>query len=314
MRIPYDKLWKAMVIEYFEEFVAIFFPDLNARMDWNIPPKFLEQELHAAVVDKTLRVADKLVQVSLADGSQKLIFIHIEFETAPDTDIGARMFEYYRRIYDVYSSDITAIVIYNGANVPKIPDRFEHVVFGTGLIYYFNAYQVRKQKPEDLIQNQNPFAIFILANLYVLENRKDGNKLLGFKEKVYGLAVSRNYSVKKIEKLLIFVLQLMKLKPNLEKIFSDKLNYSLKQNNMDKIFIDKTTINLAESFQKTLYGETYKELKAKLGAEKAKSDNTLAIAIRNLHTKMNMSIDEIADVMQLEKTSVQKMLKSKKYS
>ena len=145
-----------------------------------------------------------MVQVTLKSGDKKLVFAHIEFESHPTTSVGERMFRHYRRIYDSFGEDITAIVIYTGWNFPKVFDRYEKIIFGTRLTYSFNTYKIKEQTEEDLIQNPNPFVIVVLANLYVLQSKNDDTKRLTFKEKVYELAKKRNYSKEKTTKLLIF--------------------------------------------------------------------------------------------------------------
>ncbi len=53
-RIPFDRTWKGMVTDYFNDFVEMFLSDLFQQMDLNVPPVFLEQELQAAIKDKTI--------------------------------------------------------------------------------------------------------------------------------------------------------------------------------------------------------------------------------------------------------------------
>ena len=53
-RIPFDRTWKGMVTDYLNDFVEMFLSDLFQQMDLNVPPVFLEQELQAAIKDKTI--------------------------------------------------------------------------------------------------------------------------------------------------------------------------------------------------------------------------------------------------------------------
>ena len=45
VRVNSDGAWKAMITEFFELFVAFFFPELYAQIDFSVPPEFLDQEL-----------------------------------------------------------------------------------------------------------------------------------------------------------------------------------------------------------------------------------------------------------------------------
>ena len=68
LSIPYDKLWKSIVTEHFEDFLEMFLPDLHEKTDYNVPFKFLEQELKAVLIDKTLKQMEKLVGLRLKNG------------------------------------------------------------------------------------------------------------------------------------------------------------------------------------------------------------------------------------------------------
>jgi hypothetical protein len=74
IRIQYDKSWKEAVTHLFKPFVAFFLSDLNEQIDWNIPPEFLEKELHNAKnIKKSKRELDKLVKVQLKNGEEKMM-------------------------------------------------------------------------------------------------------------------------------------------------------------------------------------------------------------------------------------------------
>lgn len=327
MRIPYDKLWKAMVTAYFHDFLEMFLPELFEQTNLDIPPKFLEQELHAALTDKTIKVADKLVQVTLKSGEEKWVYVHIEFETDPKKNIGERMFGYYQRIAAKYGRSITAIVIYTGDRIPKISDLYEEKNFGTRVLYEFNTYKIKEQNETELINNPNPFAVFVLANLYVIQTKNDDGKRFAFKRKVYETALARNYSREKIQKLLTFVFDLMKLKPLSEnKLYEILNNFKMKS---DAEYIPKSTGRLADLFSEINYGKTFPALKAELKVEKdmlkaeketliaekdklkAEKDLWMINAIEKLYTKQKLSVEDIAETLSVETKYVRKVLKAK---
>jgi hypothetical protein len=65
--IPYDRLWKSIVSDHFPDFLEMFLPKLYRKVDFNKPFVFLEKELRAVVMGKTLTIADKLVKVAMKD-------------------------------------------------------------------------------------------------------------------------------------------------------------------------------------------------------------------------------------------------------
>jgi len=45
----YDSPWKEVIERYFPEFMAFYFPDAHAEIDWSKEHVFLDQELRAVV-------------------------------------------------------------------------------------------------------------------------------------------------------------------------------------------------------------------------------------------------------------------------
>ena len=321
LRIPFDNSWKGIVTDLFSDCAEMFLPDLFAEMNLGIPPKFLEQELQAAIKDKTFKIADKIVEVTLISGEKRCVIVHIEFEAKPEPIIGERMFRYYRRIYDTYGNKITALVIYTGSRVPKVFDHYEENIFGTSLVYRFNTYQVRKQNEADLINNPNPFAIVVLACWYIMKSEGNDSLRLSFKEKVYELARNRNYSLEKILKLLIFVEELVKLPDAFEDKFQETIYKPVKDNDM---YVTDASRRLANTLTKGAFGESYSEVKAqimterakadaeraKADAERAKADAERAKAIVKLYTIAKLSVQMIANTLELDIKFVRKVLRS----
>jgi len=76
----FDNPWKATLEEYFESFVAFFFPSACAGIDWTRSCEFLEKELQQVTRDANLgrRLADKLVKVWLRSGDEVWVLVHVE--------------------------------------------------------------------------------------------------------------------------------------------------------------------------------------------------------------------------------------------
>ncbi|MDZ4852984.1 MAG: hypothetical protein SGI77_27165 [Pirellulaceae bacterium] len=79
----YDSPWKEAIDEFFESFMAICFPPIHARIDWQTDPKMLDKELQQIAPESEIgvRVVDKLVEVQLISGTKEWILVHIEILT-----------------------------------------------------------------------------------------------------------------------------------------------------------------------------------------------------------------------------------------
>lgn len=70
----YDSPWKNALEQYFEEFMALFFPNAHADIDWRRPVAFLDSELQQVALDAEVgrRYADKLAKVWKKSGEQSV--------------------------------------------------------------------------------------------------------------------------------------------------------------------------------------------------------------------------------------------------
>ncbi len=329
IRIDYDSNWKIITTNLIEDFIQFFLPNLYDDVDFSITPEFLEQELFEMVEEEQVKnIMDKLVKLRLKSGEEKWIFVHIEFQN--DGNIAERMFLYFRRILDKYGKEITAIVIYNGKSIPRNHNKYEYESYGTKVSYQFNSYHVIKQDEATLLSNQNPFSLVVLANLYVLKTTKNLKKRLSFKENLYQLAQSRQYSIEKTTELFIFVKELMQLSPELEVAYN---LFITKQKNTEEMRVaSQSMLDLVNLLSAEYYGQTIEDKEIQLQESKAKiqekdvkiqendakiqekdakiqeKDAKIKHSILSLNEKMNLDAAQIAVVMDLEIDFVEKIL------
>ena len=103
----YDSPWKEILEAYFPDFMAFFFPQAAAEIDWTRGFETLDKELAQVVQDAELgrRYADKLLKVFLADGSEEWLLVHIEVQGQREAAFPQRMFTYAYRLYDRYARE-----------------------------------------------------------------------------------------------------------------------------------------------------------------------------------------------------------------
>jgi hypothetical protein len=179
--------------------------------------------------------------------------------------------------------------------------------YGTEVRYLFNSYVVAKQKESELLANNNPFAIVVLANLYVAKTHNNLRKRLTFKEKLYELAFLRGYSVEKITKLFIFVNELMLLSSELEKEYKTyiQIQQTIKKEENMRV-LSKSTMDIIDIFAQDAYGKTMEEIGAMV-------DNQAIIirSIFNLKDSMNLTAAQIASILGVEIGYVEGILEKK---
>jgi hypothetical protein len=222
--IDYDGLWKVIIEDFFWEFIAFFLPKLFEDLDTTYPPEFLDKEL--MVIHKELKIpkqiVDKLIKVKLKDGRFKWILIHVEVQARFEIDFSTRMFLYKAFIFAKFQLPIVALAIYPAGRTPKKFDYYDESLYDTTLMYRFNAYKIAQQKEADLIQSNNIFALFVLANLYVIKTApKQYDKRVAFKEKLFELAFAKDIPKERVFRMLRFVDEIIALPIDLQTTFMD---------------------------------------------------------------------------------------------
>jgi len=83
----YDESWKSSIEQYFEAFVAFFFPEAHQAIAWERGYEFLDKEFQKIVRDAEVgtRFFDKLLKVWLKDGEETWLLLHIELQSQPDS-------------------------------------------------------------------------------------------------------------------------------------------------------------------------------------------------------------------------------------
>ncbi|WP_227498549.1 hypothetical protein [Synechococcus sp. PCC 7336] len=86
-RQDFDNPWKDIIESHFAEFLAFFFPEIYAEIDWSRGYEFLNTELQQIVRDAEVgkRWTDKLVKVWRKDGNEAWVIIHVEVQGQPET-------------------------------------------------------------------------------------------------------------------------------------------------------------------------------------------------------------------------------------
>jgi hypothetical protein len=88
-----DSPWKEALEGFFPGFLALLFRTAHAEIDWSQGVQFLDKEFQQRVREAktTRRYADKLVGVTLRDGSAVWVLIHVEGQGEAETAFAERI-------------------------------------------------------------------------------------------------------------------------------------------------------------------------------------------------------------------------------
>lgn len=170
----YDSAWKNALDSYFPGFMALFWPQMHALIDWAHPPVFLDKELQRLVGSaKYGRLhVDKLVRVQLLGGQSLLTLIHAEIQGRGGSParLPARMFHYHIRLREKHpqQSLVSLAVLTHRRHGPATQTyAYEH--WGCSMVFRFPVINLESWRPRMAeladMAPQNPFAVVVLAQL-----------------------------------------------------------------------------------------------------------------------------------------------------
>lgn len=176
-QFDFDSPWKIVLEQYFEPFMAFFFPQAHADIDWDRGYEFCDKELQQVVRDAELgrRWADKLVKLYRRDGEETWILVHIEIQSQEESLFPRRMFVYNYRLFDRYKRVVVSLAILGDERSTWRPDRFGYQLWGCQVGFQFPIVKLLdyKQQWDMLETSDNPFATVVMAHLKAQETRYD---------------------------------------------------------------------------------------------------------------------------------------------
>ncbi|HEX7378081.1 MAG TPA: hypothetical protein VF278_13260, partial [Pirellulales bacterium] len=86
----YDSPWKVALRHYLDWFLAFFFPDIHADIDWARPRPYetLDKEFQQVTPRDQVgkQIADMLFKVWLKSGAECWLLIHVEIQASYEKD------------------------------------------------------------------------------------------------------------------------------------------------------------------------------------------------------------------------------------
>jgi hypothetical protein len=225
--LDFDMPWKAVIERFFELFLAFFFPELHADIDWSRGFTFLDTELQQITRDAELgrRLADKLVRVWMRDGEDLWLLVHVEVQAQEEPGFARRIYIYNHRIFDSYDHEVVSLAILADERPGWRPSAFGYRRYGFRSEIEFPIVKLLdyRARRAELMLSRNPFAILVLAHLQAQATRRDPTARFGSKtwlvRALYDLGLDRQ----DILELFRFIDWLLVLPEELERSFRAEL-------------------------------------------------------------------------------------------
>ena len=164
MAIDHDGLFKKLLRTFFREFILLFYPDLDAMIDYE-HVKFLSEEVYTDITGGKKGRVDLLVEVRLKDEAA-LIIIHIEPQSYVEAQFPERMFLYASRLYEKYRRRIVPIALFSHGAARDEPDSFGWgFPFLQVMTFRYYTIELHKKNWREYIQSNNPVAAALLSKM-----------------------------------------------------------------------------------------------------------------------------------------------------
>jgi hypothetical protein len=135
----FDEAWKNVIEKLFPHLLNFFIPDLYSDADLSKGFVFLDKELEKLLKKskKGAKYVDKLAKVSLKNGNNQWILIHIEVQGYDDSEFPERKFRYFYCIFDRYDEKIVSLALITGTDKSLSKGRFEFKAYGSGVDFQY---------------------------------------------------------------------------------------------------------------------------------------------------------------------------------
>jgi len=219
----YDSPWKDALDRWFPAFLAFFFPEIHADIDWSRGHEMLDKELQQVVREAELRRrhVDKLVKVWRRDGAEAWVLIHVEVQSQAEGDFPLRMYVYNYRLFDRYNRVVVSLAVLADERPDWRPNQFRSALWGCSAGIEFPMVKLLDfaADAEALEANPNHFATVVLAHLKTQQTSIDPEARHRWKLRLVKGLYERGLQRKDIEELFRFIDWLMVLPDGLDRQF-----------------------------------------------------------------------------------------------
>ncbi len=283
--VDQDIQWKELIEDLFDDWLEFFMPDVYKDVELPVKPEFLDKEFPKLLPEYFKGgkiINDRLAKIRLKNGEYRILIIHIEVQSEYEKEFSKRMFKYFYRIYDKYGENVESIAIFTDDNKTYRPQTYTYKKYQTSLEFTYRINKISDYKEEELSGMTNPFSLAALASQYLnkTKKRKDYDQRLQFKQKIARLMFERNYSREKVEKLLLFIANLLALPQELEYKFRTELS---------RKYLKYKTMPL--TFENSVFPDTYRYegvlIGREEGMEKGQFYKSLLVALNCIKENLN---------------------------
>lgn len=176
LRSDYDGAWKSAVHLHLPHLLETLFPAIATHVDWSSSPRFLSQELEALALpgSKTrgAKRVDFLIEVRLLTGERKIIYLHLEVQSARDPLFAQRTYLCNQLICTRVGQDVVTLAILADLDPSWRPCRYQKELLGCRVVFEFPVCKLLDLLPT--MEKQRSLAsLLVRSQIAALQTRGD---------------------------------------------------------------------------------------------------------------------------------------------
>lgn len=168
-----DSPWKEALEHFLPAAMELYFPEAYQQIDWGRGYTFVNKELQRIQPRHAVgrRTVDVLARVYLKAGQEAHVLAHVEVQGEAEEEFPERLYIYSYRLFDKERRPVATFAILADASPNWRPTEFRQEVLGCTVLLEFPTVKLLdfREQREMLENSTNPFAVFTLACLDVLE-------------------------------------------------------------------------------------------------------------------------------------------------
>ncbi len=214
----FDGAWKEALRNHLRAILAVYFPDIEPLINWEVEPVWLDKELSRVIgrAKAKARVVDLLVRVQMVSGEPLQLLLHVEVQTSAESNFAVRLAEYNGGLKYVLHERVVTLVILGDLNPHWMPeeDRFE---CGGFLSHHrFPLCKLVTRLANDWKDNWSLPVILARSQVEALQTRGDPEGRLAAKYRLIRRLFELGLQREEIQSLYTLIDWMMRLRPDLE--------------------------------------------------------------------------------------------------
>jgi hypothetical protein len=235
----YDSPWKDALHHYLESFLAFFFADIHADIDWSRGYEALDKEFQQIIREAKVgkHLADKLFKVWLQNGQERWLLIHVEVQGDREETFAERMFNYNSAVRKLYNQTVVSLAVLCDDDSAWRPTTFEYGCWGCTMQLTFRIAKLLDfhHAAAALDASVNPFETIVAAHLQTMATRTDANDRKTQKLRIVKSLLKSSLTRDDIRRLFLLIDWMMALPYDLEDAFRNDVHRFEEENKMEYI-------------------------------------------------------------------------------